>query len=224
MNTDLSKQYNNIANDFSDKHNDGNKYSNEVFFNILKNKNLENKKILDLACGDGTDMVTYKKKLDAEIYGIDASEELINKAKEKSLQVQLGYFEKIPFSDFEFDAIFSKYAIQTIDEFSKTYPEIARVLKNEGRFIFLAVHPMRQFFENRNSPKDFFQKTTVKSILFGGTVIVEEPTHTMQEYLSPEFFKYFKIDEFVEASDFYSAEKIGDSEYPTYMIISAIKR
>ena len=27
-------------------------------------------------------MVTYKQILDAEIYGIDASEELINKAKE----------------------------------------------------------------------------------------------------------------------------------------------
>jgi len=224
MNTDLSKQYDNLANIFSDTHNDGNKYSNEVFFNLLKNKDLENKKILDVACGDGQDMIFYKKIVNTEVYGIDASEELVNKAKQKSLQVQLGYFDNIPFRDSEFDIVLSKYAIQTIDEFTKTYPEIARVLRKEGRFVFLAVHPIRQFFEDKNSTKDYFKKNIVKSVLFGGSVVVEEPTHTIQEYLSPDFFKHFKIDEYVESSDFYSAEKIGDSNYPTYMIISAIKR
>lgn len=83
---------------------------------------------------------------------------------------------------------------------------------------------MRQFFEKKTENKDYFEKTEVESILFGGKLTVVEPTHTLQEYLSDDFLKKFELIDFFEKDDFYSAEKIGESNYPTYFIIIAKKR
>lgn len=224
MTSNLSKQYNKFSDIFSLVHDDGNKYSNRVFFDTLRGCNIQGKKILDLGCGNGTDMQYYKYRFGEKVFGVDASEKFIEEASAKNLNVSLGYFDNIPHKDKSFDVVFSKYALQTINEFSKTYIEVSRVLKPKGRFIFLVVHPMRQFFEKKTKNKNYFQKTIVDSILFGGKVIAKEPTHTMEEYLSPEFFRLFNIEKFIEKDDFYSAEQVNGDKYPTYMIISAIKK
>jgi len=189
MKTNLSEQYNNFANIFSKTHDNGNKFTNQIFFNQLRSGGLQDKKILDLGCGDGTDMQYYKYRFSNNVFGV----------------------------------VISKYALQTVDEFNNTYQEVARVLKKSGLFVFLVVHPFRQFFEKKSNQKNYFDKKIVNSVLFNGKVVVEEPTHTVQEYLSPEFFKYFSLESFIEKSDFYSAEKIGPDDYPTYLIISAKK-
>ncbi|MEK7103579.1 MAG: class I SAM-dependent methyltransferase [Patescibacteria group bacterium] len=220
----LTKQYNKLAVLFSRIHDEGNKYSNRVFYNVLRANNLQGKKILDLGCGNGADIEYYKYRFGDAVTGVDASEKLLEEAKAKSLDVCLGYFDHIPFGDSAFDTVISKYAFQTSDNMSQIYEEVSRVLQPSGTFIFLVVHPFRQFFEKKSDHKNFFEKTIVQSVLFDGEVTVEEPTHTMQEYLSPEFFKRFSLQSYVEKADFHSAERIDGNEYPTYMIISATKR
>ena len=205
-------------------HDDGNKYSNRVFFDVLREENIQGKKILDLGCGNGTDMQYYKYRFGDNIYGVDASEKFIEEASAKKLNVSIGLFDKIPHEEKSFDVVVSKYALQTVDDFKDTYKEVSRVLKPGGKFIFLTVHPMRQFFEKKTKHKNFFQKTIVKSVLFGGKIIAKEPTHTLEEYLSAEFFKLFNLEKFIEKDDFYSAEQLNGDKYPTYMIISATKK
>lgn len=224
MKKNLIKQYNSCAEIFSLSHDNGNKYSNRVFFETLRSLNLQNKKILDLGCGNGTDMKYYQYRFSKNVYGVDASEKLLLEARGKNLNVELGYFDKIPYLDNQFDAVLSKYALQTVAELSSTYKEASRVLKSKGKFVFMVVHPLRQFMEKKTNHKNYFDKTLVKSILFNGKLTVTEPTHTIQEYLSPEFFKYFSLKTIFEKDDFYSAEKIGNNIYPTYLIISAEKK
>src|SRR3989344_1022114 len=82
---DLAKQYNNFADDFSKHHivdKNSNKASRECFYNHIDFLR-PRMKLLDLACGDGTDLIYYKK-LGADIYGLDASDELIKIAETKS--------------------------------------------------------------------------------------------------------------------------------------------
>ena len=183
MKTNLSEQYNNFANIFSKTHDNGNKFTNQIFFNQLRSGGLQDKKILDLGCGDGTDMQYYKYRFSNNVFGVDASEKLLEEARSKSLDARFGYFDNLPFSDQIFDVVISKYALQTVDEFNNTYQEVARVLKKSGLFVFLVVHPFRQFFEKKSNQKNYFDKKIVNSVLFNGKVVVEEPTHTVQEYL-----------------------------------------
>lgn len=79
---DLSKQYDNFAKRFSEVHDVGdnsNRDNRKVFYSKLSFIK-PGMKLLDLACGDGLDLVYYKE-LGAEVYGLDASEELVKTAK-----------------------------------------------------------------------------------------------------------------------------------------------
>ena len=81
---DLSKQYNEFSKKFSDVHDVGensNRDNRKVFYDHLEFIK-PGIKLLDLGCGDGTDLVYYKK-LGTDIYGVDASQELLNIAKKK---------------------------------------------------------------------------------------------------------------------------------------------
>ncbi len=221
MNNKLSFQYNNIADHFNKTHDDFNHISNKAFFSCLPN-DLLSKNLLDIGCGDGNDFDEYLKR-GATVTGIDPSKKLQSYSKHAE-KITIGSFEKIPFTENVFNIVVSKYALQTLEEIDLFYSEVSRVLKPGGELIFLVVHPMRQFFEKKTLFKDYFEKTIVDSVIFNGTITVKEPTHTISEYLSPLFFNSFTLESLKEGVDFYSAEKIGPYEYPTYLIIKAKKK
>lgn len=223
---DLAKQYNNFADDFSEHHvadKNSNKISREYFYNhidFLK----PGMKLLDLACGDGTDLIYYKK-LGADIYGIDASEKLLGIAKNKlpSANLKIGFLENIPFEDNFFDIVLSKYAIQTSSDVSPIFSEIYRILKPNGIIMYLVVHPFRQYFEKKEPRGNYFEQKIVDSHLFSGKVIVKEPTHTMTEYLNDFLFKNFDVQSYDECWD-PAAEQIDGKKYPGFFILKAKKR
>lgn len=108
-------QYNKIAKNFSDTHQDGNKFTNiEYFQRILPY--LHSKVVLDAGCGDGADIDLYLRHASA-VYGIDSSSDLISIASEKNPKATIieGAFDSIPFDDNFFDVVLSKYALQTIE-------------------------------------------------------------------------------------------------------------
>ena len=223
---DLAKQYNNFADDFSENQDIGvksNKFSREIFYShidFLK----PGMKLLDLACGDGLDLVHYKK-LGADIYGLDASKELIKIAKERlpDAELKIGLFENIPFEDNYFDIVLSKYAIMTSANMEQAFKEIHRVLKSDGMMMYLVVHPFRQFFEKKDEKTDYFEQKIVDSHILANTVTVKEPTHTMKEYLSNFLFKNFDVQAYDEHWE-PSAEFIDGKKYPGFFILKAKKR
>ena len=133
----------------------------------------------------------YYKKLGANIYGLDTSEELLKIAEKKLSEVKLkvGLFENIPFEDNYFDAVLSKYAIMTSANMEPVFKEIHRVLKPGGMMMYLVTHPFRQFFEKKEGKTDYFEQKIVDSHILGNTITVKEPTHTMTEFLNDFLFK-----------------------------------
>lgn len=225
---DLSKQYNNFADDFSKNHDLGensNNLNREVFYSHLDFVK-PGMKLLDLACGDGTDLVYYKK-LGAEIYGLDASDELIKIAKTKleleGVNLKVGLFENIPFEDDYFDVVLSKYAIMTSANMEPVFKEIHRVLKPSGMVMYLVTHPFRQFFEKKEEKADYFEQKVVDSHILGDTVTVKEPTHIMTEFLNDFLFKNFDVQSYDERWD-PAAEFIDGKKYPGFFILKAKKR
>lgn len=222
--SDLSKQYNKFSSDFAVLSSDINHKNRQAFYEQI-DFDLSGKKLIDLGCGDGTDL-KYYKNLGAEIYGADASEELISLAKQNNPEaiIENSLFEKLPFEDNFFDVVVSKYAIQTSREITPILKEIDRVLKSDGILIYLVTHPFRQFIEKKKEGKDYFKKEIVDSILFEGKITVQEPTHTMMEYLNKDFFSKFEMIDLCESFDFPAAEQIGQDIYPTFLIIKARKK
>ena len=223
---DLAKQYNNFADDFSKNHDLGensNNLNREVFYSHLDFVK-PGMKLLDLACGDGTDLVYYKK-LGADIYGLDASDELIKIAETKLADVDLkvGLFENIPFEDKYFDIVLSKYAIMTSANMEPVFKEIHRVLKSGGMMMYLVTHPFRQFFEKKEEKADYFEQKVVDSHILGNTVTVKEPTHIMTEFLNDFLFKNFDVQSYDERWD-PAAEFIDGKKYPGFLILKAKKR
>ena len=129
----------------------------------------------------------------------------------------------VPFPDDFFDVVMSKWAFQTSEDIDSIYKEIVRVLKPGGYFIYLTSHPIRQFIEKKCKGKNYFKKEIVTSVFFDGQVVVKEPSHTLNEYLSRIFFENFILEVYEEGYDS-GAEKVDGDIYPSYFIIKALRK
>lgn len=222
---ELNKQYNTIAGDFEKVFGEMNKKSvialNTVL-EVLLTPCVE--KAIDFGCGLG-DMIEYLQSKKIVCSGVDSSVEMVQKAKANTgADVRCEDFAKTSFESNSFDLITSKWAMQTSAEITPIYDEAARLLKKGGHFVFLVVHPLRQFLEKKKRGKDYFKKEIVDSIIFDGAITVHEPSHTLKEYLSETFFKLFTLTGIDEGAEFPAAEQIGGDTYPTYLIIVAQKK
>lgn len=217
-----STQYNNFAKTYSDLNKAQNENSISEYFHLL-NSIGPGKKILDMGCGAGFDLNFFGSQ-GLSLYGFDASEEMVklSKMRNKEADIKLGKFDQIPFESNFFDFVVSKWAIQTASDIDPIYKEVLRVLKPGGEFVFLAGHPIRQFIEKKKTPKDYFKKEMVESIIFDGKIKLSEPTHTMSEYLSDLFLTRFSLLAYREAFES-SGEKINGDTYPMYFIFKARK-
>ncbi len=138
-------------------------------------------------------------------------------------EIKEAYFEEIPFPDNFFDIICSKYALQASPDMQPIFQEVNRVLKPGGTFIFLVGHPIYQFLEKRKHPKNYFLKEVIDVKIFNGRFDICEPTHTLNEYLSPYFIQHFELKTYIEEAED-SIDKINGDIYPAFLLIKSIKK
>ena len=227
---EILKQYNNFSETYTDNFEIQDEIGNKRFYQFLSSVDLEGKQILDIGCGDGSDLVNFEK-MGAFPTGIDPSEKFVNSGKEKfpHMTILLGKGEQLPFLEKTFDVIVSKYALQTSTNIPKILEEVARVLKPEGYFVFLTKHPLRQFLEKINTYKDegsinYFEQKIVDSLIYEKKIHLREPSHTLSEYFSKEVLKNFDMIDFLEDSDFPASEQINNYVYPTFFVAKFRRR
>ena len=104
------------------------------------------KRVLDLGCGAGKNLI-YLSKKGFDMYGIDCAPEGLKIIKERLKKekticsLELGnIFNKLPYKDNFFDAIISVQVLQhgKVNEIKKAIKEIERVLKAKG-LIFITL-------------------------------------------------------------------------------------
>jgi ubiquinone/menaquinone biosynthesis C-methylase UbiE len=226
MNKDIREQYNNFHELYTESFADD-EVSNSLFHKTI-DFNLENKKILDVGCGDGKDLVILSKKTE-KVFGIDPSIEFLKKAQ---INNPSGIFkeavgEEIPFQNESFDVVVSKWAIQTSPNVPKVLSEMARVLKKGGTLVFLTKHPILQFLQkirDYGHGVDYYKQQITTSRIYNGSITLKEPSHTIAEYFNADFFKNFEVLDYKEGTDFPASTQINGDIYPTFLIVKAKKK
>ncbi len=119
--------------------------NNPAAFDLIGN--VENVKVLDLACGEGYNTRILARK-GAKAVGVDFSERMIEFARQEEKREKLGIsYHALDASDlkdfagYHFDLVTCFMSLQDIECYEKAISEAARVLKNRSRFIFSIPHP-----------------------------------------------------------------------------------
>ncbi|MBU0527850.1 class I SAM-dependent methyltransferase [Candidatus Micrarchaeota archaeon] len=177
--------------------------------------NIKDKKVLDLGCGEGY----FSRKvaeLGAEVTGIDISAELVKIAKEKEKRKSLGIkyhnlsSESLDgIKDSSFDLIVSNMVLHNVKNLEATFAECSRVLKNNGRLIFVIIHPLVDTMKMASFDNDL-QGLFVKLRIYGKQCTVPHRTHwnkgvvlyhrPFQYYFNHLFKSGFSISKFDEIS------------------------
>lgn len=124
--------------------------------------------VLDVGCGTGTLALMAKEEVgeQGKVFGIDAAPEMIEVARQKSLQqngdvnFQQAVIEALPFEDATFDVVLSSLMFHHLptDLKKKGLAEIYRVLKPNGRLLIV----------DMGRPTNFLQHIGMTLMLHGG--------------------------------------------------------
>lgn len=108
----------------------------------------EGEVVLDLGCGAGLDLYLYAKAVGEKgrVYGLDISEDMVNKAKRnmkvvgiENVEIKCGHSDELPFEDNFFDVVASNGIYNLSPDKEKVMREAFRVLKPEGRTVFCEI-------------------------------------------------------------------------------------
>jgi trans-aconitate methyltransferase len=89
-------------------------------------------RVLDVGCGEGT--LTQQIAARAAVVGIDSSEDMIDAARARGLDVRFVDAEALAF-DNEFDAVFSNAVLHWVRDHDALLAGVARSLRPGGRFV-----------------------------------------------------------------------------------------
>jgi SAM-dependent methyltransferase len=95
---------------------------------------------LDLGCGTGV-AIPELTRLGWTVVGVDASEEMLSRARAHGVELVRAPGEALPFDDASFDAAISIWTHTDVDHFPAILRELARVLRRGAPFAYIGAHP-----------------------------------------------------------------------------------
>jgi len=97
-------------------------------------------KLLDLGCGTGAYSAALAE-LGWTVTGVDVSEDMLRRAREREVSVVRSDATRLPFEDASFDAAVSVFTHSDFDDFPAAVCEVARLLKDGAPLVYVGVHP-----------------------------------------------------------------------------------
>ena len=149
-------------------------YEKPAMYNLLPN--LKGKTVLSLGCGSGEDCHYLAEHGASKVVGIDISKNLTEIAKRNypECQFQVMDMENLVFGDASFDFAYSSLAIHYIEDWSKTFSEVYRILKPSSYFLFSTDHPAATAMETfRDDKKMKVQRLSLTKNRQTNEVVIE---------------------------------------------------
>jgi ubiquinone/menaquinone biosynthesis C-methylase UbiE len=97
-------------------------------------------KVLELGCGTGL-ILGRVSQIARSAEGIDLSEGMIDKARERGLNVRVGSVTDLPYDDASFDMVYSFKVLAHVPDIAKAISEAARVTRPGGTMILEFYNP-----------------------------------------------------------------------------------
>lgn len=136
----VKKYYDNYGSWYDDERIKGYySFINDIELNAVKIYG-KNKRILEIGCGTGI-ILNNVQKFAQKAYGIDLSSGMLQKARQKGLNVIQANAINLPFNDKEFDIVYSFKVLARIPEINKAINEMKRVTKDKGILILEFYNP-----------------------------------------------------------------------------------
>jgi SAM-dependent methyltransferase len=96
--------------------------------------------LIDIGCGTGA-YASGLAERGWDVIGVDVSEDMLRRARAKGVDAVRADAAALPFDEATFDAAISVFTHTDVDDFPAIVQEIARVLRLDGPFVYLGVHP-----------------------------------------------------------------------------------
>lgn len=145
-------------------------------------KEIQPKRILDIATGTGDFAIESLKLNPEKIVGVDISAGMLEKGREKMVKrkvdhiisMQLGDSEDLPFEDDHFDALTVGFGVRNFQNLEKGLAEMLRVVRPGGKLIIL------EFSQPKKFPVKQYYKFHSKYIIpfFGRTISKDSNAYT----------------------------------------------
>jgi SAM-dependent methyltransferase len=97
-------------------------------------------RLVDVGCGTGSYGAALAG-LGWTVTGVDISEDMLRRAREKGVEAVRADATALPFEDASFDAAVSVFTHTDVEDFSAVVREVARVLRPGAPFVYIGVHP-----------------------------------------------------------------------------------
>lgn len=96
--------------------------------------------LVDVGCGTGAYAAGFAER-GWDYTGVDASEDMLRRAREKGAAAVRADATALPFEDASFDAAVSIFTHTDVDDFAAVLREVVRVLRPGAPFVYVGVHP-----------------------------------------------------------------------------------
>jgi len=175
-----------------------------VIFELLKN--LKNKKIIEIGCGNGYFARLLAKK-DIKVTAVDLSANLVAYAIEREKTEPLGikYFVRDAANLYgiksnSFDIAVANMSLMDITDAEKAIKEVSRVLKKNGKFVLSITHPIycdfqQQWIIIKENGKKYFARAISKylsSVTKKRTLLTSGIKITQYHRSIETYFKYLR--------------------------------
>lgn len=140
MNQDVNRPYyRELASQYDKQVKTYSSYGHEAIFGMSFEFVNADEKLLDIGIGTGLASILFSKA-GLKVYGLDASQEMLNACQSKSFTQALSLYnmadERIPYKDQYFNHVICSGAMHFVGDLANLFAEIKRVMKKGGLFAF----------------------------------------------------------------------------------------